>query len=62
MCFTLFWETLFSLEAEYAYLVECINSRAKEDGFSSGDFENIFIVFKLPYLIEKGDDGKVTLI
>lgn len=47
------------LEAEYAYLVESISNRTKDDVFSSGDVENIFIIFKLPYLIEKADDGKV---
>ena len=43
---------------ECVYLVESIQKESKDD-FGSADVENIFIILKPPYLIEKSDHGKV---
>lgn len=44
---------------ECVYLVESIQKETKDD-FGSADIENIFLIFKSPYLIEKSDNGKVN--
>lgn len=49
---------VFFLDFDFAYLVQNIT---KSDDDFPYKIENLFISFKLPYLLERTDDGKVTV-